>query len=148
MYALSNFNSSRFNFLNRFNFLSKRVALVMFASVALLGGCGGGGDVGDDVLPDSITISSLDGPSGVTVGTSTSFTVNVVTTGGIGAGDITYTWEQTAGTPVLSKSQSDGDHQSTLTFTPAVAGETVTFKVTASAKGKTASQSKSVPVNP
>lgn len=130
-----------------FSLFSKRAVFALLASAALLTACGGGGDAGDS-LPDSITITSLDGPSGVTVGTSTSFTVTVVTTGGIGAGDITYTWEQTAGTPVLSRSQSNGDHQSTLTFTPGVANETVTFKVTASANGKTASQSKSVPVNP
>ncbi len=137
MYAFGNFNS-----------VSKRIAVTLLASAALLTGCGGGGDAGDAPLPDSITISSLDGPSGVTVNTSTSFTVNVVTTGGIGAGDITYTWAQTAGTPVVSKAQTNGDHQSTLTFTPGVAGETVTFNVTATARGKTASQSKSVPVNP
>ena len=141
MYAFGNFNS-----------VSKRIAVALLASVALLTGCGGGGDDGGDIggspLPDSITISSLDGPSGVKVLTSTSFTVAVVTTGGIGSGDITYKWEQTAGTPVVSKSQSNGDHQSTLTFTPGVANETVTFKVTADARGKTASQAKSVPVTP
>jgi hypothetical protein len=129
---------------------SLHTALAMFASITLLSACGGGssGDVGPDVLPDSITISSLDGPSGVTAGTSTSFTVKVVTSGGIGSGEITYTWEQTSGTAVVAKSQTNADYQSTLTFTPIVAGETVTFKVTASARGKTASQSKSVPVNP
>lgn len=141
MYALD-------SIFGRFNSFSKRAVLAMFASVALLSGCGGGGDAGPDVLPDSITISSLDGPSGVKVLTSTSFTVKVVTTGGIGSGEITYNWEQTSGTPVVSKSQSNGDYQSTLTFTPAVANETVTFKVTANARDKTASQSKSVPVNP
>lgn len=129
-------------------FFSKFIAVTMLAAVTLLSGCGGGGDAGDDPIPNSITISSLNGPSGVTAGTSTSFTVAVVTTGGIGAGEITYTWQQTSGTTIVTKSQSNGDHQSTLTFTPLVANETVTFKVTADARGKTASQSKSVPVNP
>jgi len=141
MYALDNFT------FGRFNFFSKRAALAMLASAALLSGCGGGsGDAGDS-LPDSITISSLDGPSGITAGTSATLTVKVVTSGGIGAGDITYTWEQTAGPTIVTKSQSNGDHQSTLTITPLVTGD-VTFKVTADAKGKTASQSKTVPVNP
>lgn len=127
-------------------FFSKRLALVMLASAALLSACGGGGDAGD-VLPESITITSLDGPSGANVGQSTTFNVKVVTTGGIGPGEITYTWEQTAGTPVLSSSVNNGNYESTLTFTPAATGS-VTFKVTTTARGKTASQSKSVPVNP
>ena len=68
MYALCNFSFTHFNS------FSKRAALAMLASVALLSGCGGGGDAGSDPLPESITIISLDGPSGVTVNTSTSFT--------------------------------------------------------------------------
>ncbi|MDB5888189.1 MAG: hypothetical protein JWM03_1061 [Rhodocyclales bacterium] len=127
---------------------SKRALLAMLASMTLLSACGGGNGDAGSVLPDSITITSLDGPSGANVGQATSFNVKVVTTGGIGAGEITYTWQQTAGTPVLRSSQGDGNFESTLTFTPAVAGETITFKVTATARGKTASQSKSVPVNP
>ncbi|HEX5125699.1 MAG TPA: hypothetical protein VFW00_03080 [Rhodocyclaceae bacterium] len=135
--------------IRHFNFSSKLVALAMMTSVAILGGCGGGdkGDPGPGALPDSITISSLNGPSGGQVGQPVSLNVKVVTTGGIADNEITYTWVQTAGTPVVSSSQGDGSHESTLTFTAGVTG-TVTYTVTATARGKTASQSKSVPINP
>ena len=126
---------------------TKRIALTMLASAALLAGCGSGD--GDAVSPaqDSITISSLDGPSGGQVGQPVSLNVKVVTTGGIADNEITYTWQQTAGTAVVSQSQGDGSHESTLTYVAGVTGN-VTYTVTATARGKTASQSKSVPINP
>jgi len=130
-----------------FRFLSMRAVLAMLTSASLLVACGGGGDAGPDVLPDSITITSLDGPSGGTVLQATSLNVKVATTGGIAANEVSYKWEQTAGTLVASSSQGDGNYESTFTFTPGVTGS-VTFKVTASARGKTAAQSKSVPINP
>jgi hypothetical protein len=146
MYARLNLQTGISGFF--FKLFSKGSLLAMFASLALLSACGGGnGDAGSS-LPESVTISSLDGPSGANVGQSTAFNVKVVTTGGIGAGELTYTWQQTAGTPVLSSSQGNGNYESTLTFVPAVAGETITFKVTVTGRSSTASQAKSVPVNP
>ncbi|MEC5384620.1 hypothetical protein VVD49_02740 [Uliginosibacterium sp. H3] len=136
---------------NHFTTVPKRAALAMIAAATLLSACGGGGDAGPEALPDSITITSLDGPSGVTGGTETTLNVKVATTGGIGAGEITYTWEQTEGTAVLSKTQSNGNYESTLTIRPApvlTTGSSVTFKVTTTARGKTSSQSKTIPVNP
>lgn len=131
-----------------FGLFSKRATVALLTSAALLSACGGGGDAGggSDVIPESITVTSLDGPSGGSVGQTTTMNVKVTTTGGIAANEITYTWEQTAGTAVLTKSQNNGDYESTLSFVPAVAGN-VTFKVTVSARGKTGSQSKSVPIN-
>lgn len=142
MFALN--DSTRWNF----KFFSKRGAVALLASAALLSACGGGGDAGggSEVFPDSITVTSLDGPSGGSVGKTTTMNVKVTTTGGIAANEITYDWEQTAGTPVLSKSQNNGNYESTLSFVPIVAGD-VTFKVTVNARGKTGSQSKSVPIN-
>ncbi|GAB2879855.1 hypothetical protein GCM10027046_04820 [Uliginosibacterium flavum] len=141
MFALN--DSTRWNF----KFFSKRAAVAMLASAALLSACGGGGDAGgSDSIPDSITVTSMDGPSGGSVGQTTTMNVKVTTTGNIAANEISYNWEQTAGTAVLSKSQNNGDYESTLSFIPGVAGD-VTFKVTVSARGKTGSQSKSVPIN-
>lgn len=129
------------------DFFPKRTVLALLASMAMLSACGGGGDAGPDVLPDSITITALDGPSGGQVGQPVALNVKVATTGGIAASEISYTWLQDAGAPVARSSQGDGDYESTLSFTAGQTGS-VTFKVTASARGKTASQSKSVPINP
>jgi len=137
MYAMN--DSSRWNS----GFISKGAVFAVLMSAALLTGCGGGGEV----FPDSITVTSLDGPSGGNVGTTTTMNVKVTTTGGINANEIRYTWEQMAGTTVLSKSQHDGNYESTLRFVAGVTGD-VTFKVTVAARGKTGSQSKSVPINP
>lgn len=139
MYALNDSRS------RSFKFLSRHAVFAMLASGVLLSGCGGGGDAGE-VLPESITITSLDGPSGGNVGKTTTLNVKVATTGGIAANEITYAWEQTAGTTVLSKSQSDGNYESTLSIVAGITGD-VTFKVTVAARGKTGSQSKTVPIN-
>ncbi|MGC3965400.1 MAG: hypothetical protein QM803_19340 [Rhodocyclaceae bacterium] len=131
-------------------FASRRVALALIASAAMLSACGGddaSGDLGDGgPIPDSITISSLDGPSGGTVGQPTSLKVKVVTSGNIADNEITYKWEQTEGTPTINVTQDNGAHDSQLTFYPVAPGN-VTYKVTATARGKTASQSKSVPIS-
>lgn len=127
--------------------IAKRTALALLASMALLSACGGGGDAGSSALPDSITITSLDGPSGGQVGQPVSMNAKVATTGGIASSEINYKWEQTAGTAVINSSQGDGNYETTLSFTAGTTGS-VTFKLTASARGKTSSQSKSVPINP
>ncbi|MFT4174012.1 MAG: hypothetical protein QM639_15710 [Rhodocyclaceae bacterium] len=131
--------------------VSKRAALALMASVSVLAACGGSddnpsGDLGDGgPIPDSVTISSLDGPSGGQVLQPVTLKVKVVTSGGIDASEISYKWEQTEG-PASTQTQSDGNHESTLTYTPVASG-TITYKVTVTARDKTASQSKSVPIS-
>lgn len=140
MHALN--DSSRWNA----RLFSTRAVFVVLASVVLLAGCGGGGGDAGEILPESITITTLDGPSGGEVGKTTTLNVKVATTGGIEASEISYVWEQTAGTVVLNKSQGDGNYESTLSIVALVTGD-VTFKVTVSARGKTGSQSKTIPIS-
>ncbi|WP_341675243.1 hypothetical protein [Niveibacterium sp. SC-1] len=110
-----------------------------------LAACGGGTD--DDIIPDTITIQSFDGPETVKQGDAVSERAVVVRTGNINNSDLAYSWAQQSGPAVLNLAGAD---TSTITFTapPVAATTAVVFKVTVTGRGHTEFKDRTVTIQP
>jgi len=119
----------------------------LFAAIfgVFLAACGGGTD--DDIIPDTITIQSFDGPETVSSGASVSERAVVIRTGNINNSDLAYSWAQQSGPAVLNLAGTD---TSTITFTaPTVTATTaVVFKVTVTGRGHTEFKDRTITIQP